>query len=631
MIKRNIQEAIKMQTVRKRNSDSGSCSIVQGATYATVNNKSFQTFLCRSSTDDNSVVNVSSVPDISTIEANYSSLETPTRPAQETKIVSKVLVNRETGSDVEVMFDQLGYSHMEYNSKDDDSVKKSRSVSNCIDESDIQRSTSVCSYDSGIVQCVGECGAEGGVMDRLSKHKSNNSFDSGISNSSIKPEINASIAGIFVMTENDIATSNSSSLYSSAPSQAPGQKVLRRKISGNGNYASIYWDVDNQDAETSKLEWTIETENQYEDLDKYRKNLSKHLGFDPRINPSEIPPSLPDRPATLPTRRKERSKSIKKREKKIPKIQDMFKTVTRGRAESISSTSSGASEADDDKCNTPSLKNRKEWPLAKSALSGANELYTSVPNEGVFQSIRPRARSYEDKSSKTSDILESSVISVKDWPMSSLSRGVNSVCAYEPTYSQAFKGARQSLKRSTSAVDVPKHENSVDLLTGDLNDDSSSATIDILHPVPSEPKNIDFIDFSTEINVPELDNIQENKSLSLEADSDIVWNPFPKIADFTNIIKPEVEEEETEKENEEETKSYELNSSDPFDIFHIGVISSSLGLCTSKAANTSDSRARSDSEKQSASTEDIYMDMTNAHLHAEYVLPSEVSRTKSSS
>lgn len=625
VIKRNIQDAIKMQTIRKRNSDSGSCSIVQGNTSITKTNKSFQTLLCRSSSDDNSVMNVSTVPDTSTIEANYSSLETPTRRGQETKIVSKVLVNREVGNNVEVMFDHLGYSHIDLDVKQNelDSTQKSRSVSNCMEDGDFPRSTSVCSNDSGIVQCVNEHVSEGDIINRTTKHKSNNSFDSGIS---IRPEINASIAGIFVMSENDITSSNTLSLNSSTIVESKKSKP-RRKISGTGNYASIYWDVGSQETINYKLESMIEMENQYEDLDKYRKNLSKHLGFDPRINPTEIPPSLPDRPSTLPTRRKERSKSVKKKDKKMPKIQDMLKTVTRGRAESISSTSSSISEGDDEKLNTPTLKNRKEWPLANSALSGTNELYTSVPNEGVFQSIRPRARSYEDKPTKDRNVLENSIVSVRDWPMALSSAKVNNVPVYEPTYSKTCKGTRRSLRRSNSAVDLSKHdENRLDLLTGgDLNDDLAAHT-NILHPVSLAPESVDFIDFSTEINVPELGNITENKSISEEVENINVWNPFPKIADFTNIIKTEFEEEE-----EEETKTYEVNSTDPFDIFHIGVISSSLGLCTNKETTDCNAPENRDLERTIYDPkEEIYMDMGNPQHNVEYVLPSELLRTKTS-
>ncbi|VDI13772.1 Hypothetical predicted protein [Mytilus galloprovincialis] len=219
-------------------------------------------------------------------------------------------------------------------------------------------------------------------------HISNNSFDSGISTSIIKPEISASIGGIFVVTENNSQSSKDTFVpYSTVIEEASVKddtKPVTRKISSNSNYAT-------------KPE---KKENLYEDLDKYRKNLSKHLGYDPKINPSEVPPSLPDRPSTLPVRRKIRSKSTKTKDKKTTAIQEMFRTVTRGRTSSISSTSSNTSEGDEDKLNTTSISNRPKWPLPSTAVSGNNELYTSVPDTGVFSSVRPRARSYERQTYK---------------------------------------------------------------------------------------------------------------------------------------------------------------------------------------------------------------------------------------
>jgi hypothetical protein len=59
----------------------------------------------------------------------------------------------------------------------------------------------------------------------------------------------------------------------------------------------------------------------------------------------------------------------------------------------------------------------------------------------------------------------------------------------------------------------------------------------------------------------------------LQTTSDSVWNPFPRIADFTSSVK-------SEHDDETEGDLVKLNESDPFDIFHIGVVSSRLGLST---------------------------------------------------
>ncbi|XP_076110561.1 uncharacterized protein LOC143079217 isoform X2 [Mytilus galloprovincialis] len=657
VIKQNIQKAIQLRTQRKRNPNSNSESsyaIVQGNSSTSSNDKSFQSLLIRSNdTQNNSTMSVSTVDTIptrsrsssensSTSADEYNSLNITNSRANETKIVSTLTVSKENGRNIEVKIDQSGYSHVETIQNESEQTNidvKARSASGCVENGDdFHRSTSVCSCDSGFAQSVTDstCVDE----NKRRTHISNNSFDSGISTSIIKPEISASIGGIFVVTENNSQSSKDTFVpYSTVIEEASVKddtKPVTRKISSNSNYASIYWD-----AEVDTMHVPSEPEkkeNLYEDLDKYRKNLSKHLGYDPKINPSEVPPSLPDRPSTLPVRRKIRSKSTKTKDKKTTAIQEMFRTVTRGRTSSISSTSSNTSEGDEDKLNTTSISNRPKWPLPSTAVSGNNELYTSVPDTGVFSSVRPRARSYEDRPTKKPELFNDSIVSVKNWPMAAASNmGLNSV--YDPIYSQVNKDGSgtdtnsiskcRSFRRSNSSIDLMVQDRcrlsqrAVDLLTGDLNDELVPKHSDILTPVSiSQPEEPDFIDFATEISVPE-DHMNA-------AESGDVWNPFPRIADFTNAIPPEDENSETL------PCIPELNASDPFDIFHIGVISSSFGLSTDNSFIQSDFVTEpSDLDKTIYNpNEEIYMDMGNQTLRheqaVEYVLPTEVSRTYTS-
>ncbi|XP_052059648.1 uncharacterized protein LOC127700266 [Mytilus californianus] len=654
VIKQNIQKAIKLKTQRKRNTNSDSCAIVQGNSSTSSKDKSFQSLLIRSSdTQNSSTTSVSTVDTIttrsrsssensSTSADEYNSLNISSSRENETKIVSTLTVRNDNGRNIEVKIDQLGYSHVETVQNESEQTNidvKARSASGCLENGDdFHRSTSVCSCDSGFAQSVTDSTCIDDTKRRT--HISNNSFDSGISTSFMKPEISASIGGIFVVTENNSQASKDTFMpYSKVIEEASVKNdtnPITRKISNNSNYASIYWDAEvdtiNVPSEPDKKE------NLYEDLDKYRKNLSKHLGFDPKINPSEVPPSLPDRPSTLPVRRKVRSKSTKTKDKKTTAIQEMFRTVTRGRTSSISSTSSNTSEGDEDKLNTTSISNRPKWPLPSTAVSGNNELYTSVPDEGVFSSVRPRARSYEDRPTKKPELFNDSIVSVKNWPMAAASNtGLNSV--YDPIYSQVNKSESEtdtteiskcrSFRRSNSSIDLMVQDRrrlsqrAVDLLTGDLNDELIPRHSEILTPVLiSQPEEPDFIDFATEISVPEG---HENMNATESGD---VWNPFPKIADFTNVIQPEDENSET--------LIPELNASDPFDMFHIGVISSSFGLSTENSFIHSDFVTEpSDLDKTIYNpNEEIYMDMGNQTLRqeqtVEYVLPTEVSRTYTS-
>jgi hypothetical protein len=91
-------------------------------------------------------------------------------------------------------------------------------------------------------------------------------------------------------------------------------------------------------------------------------------------------------------------------------------------------------------------------------------------------------------------------------------------------------------------VDLMLHERSrlqqraVDLLTGD--DDTITKHSEILTPVLVSPLEHDFIDFSTEIKVPDLDiNSVNTQQIDSHENSDSVWNPFPRIADFTSSVK----------------------------------------------------------------------------------------------
>lgn len=135
-------------------------------------------------------------------------------------------------------------------------------------------------------------------------------------------------------------------------------------------------------------------ENQYEELDKFRKNLTKHLGIDPAIKkPMDVPPALPARPTSLQLRRKKNHNKTKSKGKHLLPFK-----LTHTRSVSMSSSSSSASEADDEsESRRHTISNIQNWLLPTSKYN-RSQLYPmiefDVTNGNTEESFRrPRCSS----------------------------------------------------------------------------------------------------------------------------------------------------------------------------------------------------------------------------------------------
>ncbi|KAH3776408.1 uncharacterized protein LOC127845095 isoform X2 [Dreissena polymorpha] len=315
---------------------------------------------------------------------NKIELNTPNKSKPFVNIVSAfTIANTDIGT-TRVLLDERGYSHVDICDRKPVVVdsEKGRSVSNVSSHSSVSfRSVSVGSRDSGIVNT----GADNVNSELTEKgrhsHRSTNSFDSAVSTSSAMDQIDMSKA--FVSTSSNLTVEieeievTASELEASHYGEIDDEYLQKETLKGENLYADIpagYKGSEKMIKKRNSAGNMKVSSNDYEDIKNVvrKKNLVKHLGMDPAVDPSSVAPSLPERPASNRLRRKNYSTDKKrftlpfriKRDKK-----------TRDRAPSISSSSSGGSETTDKNAELT----LKAWPLGnRSTIVDNEELYHPI-------------------------------------------------------------------------------------------------------------------------------------------------------------------------------------------------------------------------------------------------------------
>ena len=638
---------------------------------------------------------------------------TDTQSSPPIDIVAKLTIRSEENKEIELVVDSHGYSHVASNTDTEKPPIKEKSPYNEVNElvseakdnlavlrnkpdeenrfrtvsgtsADSVRSSSVGSHDSGISSINTEKSKE--VKDGISREGS--SFDSDMSNT----DITVSVSEAIVVTSSDgdalkisrsISHPSSSSLdskcltdeseiYSEVPSQNNSKHV--RSKSDPVGYDSV--------------------ESEYEELDKYRKDLKQFLGMEPNKSPDEVPPSLPERPSTMPSKRK----TIDKRKKKVS-----FPLIMKPRKNHRDDSSSSVSSDEDEKVTSTPVAAISSWPIEKTRIP--NSLYES----SELEMDSPQNESSDKVQTMRSSDSDSKLISMQKWPLKMTARAncnmfytstdevpqiaaaikkvtsesalsdvdnkstdINSNLSKDVNETAQDKSEKEDhIYASVEANDENKEESTqaIDLLTGDSAFVSSS-TIPVIEPQKSEVKSPEF-DLLT-WDVPEentktsplpskkdgfpvvLDvlvpfsasDISDANALIDIDDSDtnklrmrrkgVIENPFPNLTRYSGQI-----QELTSDVKSTEANNELLFQSDPFDIFHMGVISNSLGFGTSSpdslVGNGTSANIKSPtttehplgSEKSETSLldltdepESLYMAMNKKVDESEYVAPS---------
>ena len=319
-------------------------------------------------------------------ESDYYKIDfkAPATPSHETvPIISTITVAR-PGYQTNLLLDERGYSHVNLTSvKVQKDISKTRSLSNNSNRSSI-RSASTGSKDSGIINQMPEKVQEKDI-EIPTAHPSTNSFDSAVSTSSTVENLDST----FIDTK---ATKLSVEIEEVEVTVQCDSKDSELERSTEN---CIYQDVSFGDSKSEvtdsaarpKLKKSNSTgyfktdENPYEELDKYRKgkkDLVKHLGMDPKVDPSSVPPSLPDRPLSHKMKRKFGSNA----DKKLFTLPFAKGKSRKNREKAMSSTSSDSdSESGGGGKKRDDLLSMKVWPLGDTSVAGSNDLYQPVAIE----------------------------------------------------------------------------------------------------------------------------------------------------------------------------------------------------------------------------------------------------------
>ena len=319
-------------------------------------------------------------------ESDYYKIDfkSPATPSHETvPIISTITVAR-PGYQTNLLLDERGYSHVNLTSvKVQKDGSKTRSLSNNSNPSSC-RSASTGSRDSGIINQTPEKLQEE-ENDPNTAHPSTSSFDSAVSTSSTVENVESTVL-------DTIPTKLSVEIQEVEVTVLNGSKDNELETSTDG---CIYQDVSFGDSKSEhvdnaarpKLKKSNSTgyfkteENPYEELDKYRKgkkDLVKHLGMDPKVDPSSVPPSLPDRPTSHKMRRKFGAKD----DKKIFTLPFAKGKSRKNREKAMSSTSSESdSESGGGGRKRDDLSSMKVWPLGDTSIAGSNDFYQPVAIE----------------------------------------------------------------------------------------------------------------------------------------------------------------------------------------------------------------------------------------------------------
>lgn len=337
---------------------------------------------------------------------------------QASPIISTITIAK-PGYQTSLLLDERGYSHVNLASvRVQKDASKQRSLSDNSNMSSAScRSTSVGSRDSGILYQTAEKTTKQSE-DRQLGHPSTSSFDSAVSTSSVvenaesivldtKPtRLSVEIHEVTIPMDcknHELETTGDSCIYqdvSFGESKSEITTTLRPKLKKSNSTGYF------------KTE-----ENPYEELDKYRKgkkDLVKHLGMDPKVDPSSVPPSLPDRPMSHKMKRKFGTNG----DKKIFTLPFAKGKSKKNREKALSSTSSESdSETGSGSRKRDELSSIKVWPLGNTSVADSNDLYQPVAIERFLNDQEAvndkviRERSCSLNLNKTPDLKRPSVSS----------------------------------------------------------------------------------------------------------------------------------------------------------------------------------------------------------------------------
>ncbi|KAL3860280.1 hypothetical protein ACJMK2_010422 [Sinanodonta woodiana] len=293
---------------------------------------------------------------------------------------------------LQFVVDEHGYSHVNIQTNVTPTTDdKGRTLSNLSTASLISfRTNSTSSRDSGILVTATNSpiiNAQTVQSEQKRNHRPTDSFDSAISTSSIKEDLTQtfklSIEEIEICSADEADDNGKDYGYS----VLYHHKNNHTRITDNTNTAAQHRKPSlHRSSSTGNV---VPEENIYEDVDKYRKNLEKFLGLDPKIDPSAIPPSLPERPPTLKPKRKlmnlsANSRSMERKLFTLPKL-----SMSKGKKKD--STSSESDEESSEFRKGPSKV--AVWPLGVMSVTDDNELYQGVANVNEATESRPRSNS----------------------------------------------------------------------------------------------------------------------------------------------------------------------------------------------------------------------------------------------
>ena len=499
-------------------------------------------------------------------ESNYNRIDfkQPVGVSKPTATIISTVTVAKPGYQTNLLLDDKGYSHVNLSSiKVQNDSDKMRSLSNNSNRSSVScRSASTGSRDSGILNAQEKSQDE--VSKRHIAHRSTNSFDSAVSTSSTVENKDS----VVLDTK---ATNLSVEIHEVEVSLQKESEHL-----DTAGEACIYQDVSfgESKSETNntlrpKLRKSNSTghfkteENPYEELDKYRKgkkDLVKLLGMDPKVDPSSVPPSLPDRPVSYKMKRKFGANT----DKKLFTLPFAKSKSRKNRDKAMSSSSSDSDSESGGTKKKDDLSSIKVWPLGDTSVAGNNELYQPIAierflndNDAVASKIT-RERSCSLNLNRTPDVKRPSISSANV---------------------ELRGGARVKHGRNASL--------NVDLLSSDRNKDSffppneneafvNSFRTDQNSPVsplqsPVSPTN----SFDDEMAVDDLiENVEHHDNEPIYAEvlpvgskPDEIEEPFPNLDEW----KPQnLSDFQT---NELDETHYENNGDSTVDLFNIGFVS----------------------------------------------------------
>ena len=640
-----------------------------------------------------------------TVDPEYNTVTmSSTTNTPKPNIISMMTVSRPGYETTKVLLDDGGYSHIDISNKkpvikDDSKGRSSSSVSNRSSVSG--RSASVGSRDSGVHLTSGDQ-APGNEPGRQS-NRSTNSFDSAVSTSSV---VETSEGTPGVTTNVNITVEIEAVELSREELEAStGNAIIEE------NEHSIYQDVkiddDAKDTHDTSVEYAKtdmkksksasnvkrSDENEYEDLDSVRKgkkNLAKHLGLDPKVDPTSVPPSLPARPSSYRIKRK----SYQPEKNKLFTLPFLARhRKSRGRTASLSSSSSSS---DDGKSGELAVK---AWPLGNTSVTAANEdLYEPMErflkDSGGAAGPQKRERSCSLNLNTGLELKRPSVSSSQD--ISSLerrnvmwthnrnvsmhidqmnrARDPNDTMFNTTFPSQCDMSLMPELLTDRSCIEVIEDQ-IIDYSDGDgMHTDNepiyaevaparcsgASTSIADDNPFPNlstwQPQDISEVAEESELN----GTVYENNESMTNALNDSMTNVFndstnnPKTDDMFNqgfVFEEEKENVLMEKRNSfgfaadlSKADVSQNNSHSGIDIFSMGIgncfLSQPLEPTRSNVSKTtalnspgvkcttSLDASMANVDVSRAAQEDIYMDMsTVARNESIYVMPSELKRT----